>query len=333
MVKKGDIIDIIFPATSGTKAEISAIKNYLKNLGLKPRILLEKQTTTRKNIRCDLSNFSAQNRFNQLYKALENQDSSLVWCGRGGYSAGDLLPYLTKAKPIKQNKIFIGFSDITSITTFLQQNWGWQTICAPLPMQLIENGKLLVNKKSEKEILDLIFNKKSQFEYNLIALNNIKTKDIKTDITGGCLSVLCGHFGGEFQINFANKILFLEDIGESGEKLDRYFRQIIEVILKTKKKPQAILLGEFCYGVKDKFAKQNIETAIKNLIARIDEFKLEIPVFQAKDALGHSNKMRPLILGNNNHIINSNTTYPPSTVIPAQAGISPYIMRSQPTLG
>jgi len=297
MVKKDTIVDVVFPATSGTAGEVLEIKNYLEKLGLSPRILLEKQTTPRKNSNCALANFSAQNRFNQLYQALENTDSTVVWCGRGGYSAGDLLPYLAKTKPIKQNKIFIGFSDITSISTFLQQSWGWKTICAPVLLQVIENGKLPVNKKAEKEILDLVFSRKTEFEYGLIALNKTKNKNIKTEITGGCLSVLCGHFGGDFQINFADKILFLEDVGEEGEKLDRYFRQIIEVILKIKKKPQAILLGEFCYGIKDKFAKQNITAAIKNLIAKIDEFKLDIPVFQAKDALGHSDKMRPLVLG------------------------------------
>lgn len=306
MVKKdtktGYIVDVVFPATSGSAEEILSIKNYLKNIGLKPRILLEKQTTPRKNLNCALSNFSAQARFNQLYQALENKDSTIVWCGRGGYSSGDLLPYLAKAKPIKQNKIFIGFSDITSISVFLQQNWGWKTVCGPVLVQLIENGKLPVNNKSEKEILDFIFNKKNKFEYGLITLNKTKSKNIKSEITGGCLSVLSGHFGGDFQINFADKILFLEDVGEDGEKLDRYFRQIIEVILKTKKKPQAILLGEFSYEIKDKFKKQNIETAIKNLIARIDEFKLEIPVFKSKDSLGHSDKMRILILGSESEI-------------------------------
>ncbi len=331
MVKKGaktgDIVDVVFPATSGSKQEILEIKNYLKNLDLKPRILLEKQTTPRTNPNCALSNFSAQARFNQLYQALENSDSKIVWCGRGGYSAGDLLPYLAKAKPIKQNKIFIGFSDITSIETFLQQNWGWQIICAPMLVQLIENGKLPVNKKSEKEILDLVFGRKSEFEYDLLQLTparhsgagrnpervgqdrDFRRDDenrLKSEIIGGCLSVLSGHFGGDFQIDFADKILFLEDVGEDGEKLDRYFRQIIEVILKTKKKPQAILLGEFSYGIKDKFKKQNIETAIKNLVARIVEFKLEIPVFQAKDHLGHSDKMRTLILGAKSEINSKN---------------------------
>lgn len=302
MAQNNNIIDIIFPATSGSSAEILAMKEYLTQLGFHPRILLEKQTTPRINSNCALANFSAKARFEQLYQALNSKDSNLIWCARGGYSSGDLLPYLAKAKPIKQNKIFIGFSDITSITTFLQQNWGWKIICAPVLLQLIENGKLPVSKKSQREIWDLIFGRKSKFEYDLIALNQIKSKNIKTEIVGGCLSVISGHFGGDFQIDFADKILFLEDVGEDGERLDRYFRQIIEVILKTKKKPKAILLGDFDYGIKDKFAKKNIQTAIDNLISRIDEFRLEIPVFKAKDHLGHSDKMRPLILGSKSQV-------------------------------
>ena len=302
MIKVGNIVDIVFPSTSCNEQEVLEIKYYLQNLNLIPRILLEEKTTPRTNTNCSLSNFSAMARFQQLYEALQSPDSKLVWCGRGGYSAGDLLTFLADAKPIKQNKMFIGFSDITSIANFLQQNWGWQIICAPLPMQLIKNGKLPVNKKSENELLDLIFGRIADFKYDLIALNKATSENITAEIIGGCLSVISGHFGGDFQINFANKILFLEDVEESGEKIDRYFRQIIEVILKTKQKPTAILLGEFCYGIKDNFARQNIEQAIKNLVARILELKLEIPVFQAKDKLGHSDQMRPLILGVKSHI-------------------------------
>ena len=304
MAKKGDVIDIIFPSTSCTSKQISEIKNYLEAIGLVPRILFEKQTTPRVSSNNSFANFSAEARFKQLYEALKNPESTLVWCGRGGYGSGDLLPLLAAATPIKQNKMFIGFSDITSITTFLQQNWGWKTICAPLPIQMIKSGKLLVNKKSEKEILDLIFGKKSQFEYDLTALNNVKSKNIKAEIVGGCMSVLAGHFGGAFQMNFADKILFLEDVGEEGEKLDRYFRQIVEVVLQNNSKPQAILLGEFCYGIKDKFFKQNVACAIEKLIARIEQLALRIPVFQVKD-LGHSSKMRSLILGVKTEINNN----------------------------
>src|SRR5262249_49616732 len=109
-------------------------------------------------------------------------------------------------------------------------------------------------------------------------------------------------------INFAEKILFLEDEGEDGERLDRYFRQIIEVILKTKKLPSAILLGNFTQpNPHGNPQEKNVKIAIQKLIERIEETKLKIPVFIAKDKnLGHASNMRPLMLGSKSTIITGN---------------------------
>ena len=302
MVKKGDIVDIISPASSCTKEEISQIKNYITSIGFVPRILFEEDMILRSKLDGSFALTPSAIRFKQLYQALKNSDSKLIWCTKGGYGSGDLLPFLASAKSILQTKMFIGFSDITSISTFLQQSWGWQVVCGPMLIQMIDGGKLTVNKKSQQELLNLIFNKKNNLKYDLTALNNAKFSNIKAEIVGGCLSVLAGHFGGDFQIDFADKILFLEDVDESGEKLDRYFRQIVEVILKTKKKPKAILLGEFGYGIKDKIKQKNITHSFERFSSRIDEFKLNIPVFKTKIFLGHSDKMMPLILGGKSEV-------------------------------
>ena len=297
-LKKGDVVDVIFPATGCSKNEISAIKNYLKNyynlevrIALETEIILAKETA--KN---EFPTNSISFRFEQLKLALESKDSKIIWCGRGGYGSGDLLPLLEKLKPIKQNKLFIGFSDIVSLTTFLEQKWGWQVLCAPVLLQLARGD---IQKPAQKELKDLIFGQKTEFKYDLKALNEFGKKEISGSITGGCLSVLAGHFGGNYQTDFQNKILFLEDEGEDGERLDRYFRQVIEVILKEKKKPQAILLGNFkTANIHGTPKAKNIEIAIKNLIERIANFNLKIPVFLEKSgSLGHSSKMRPLILG------------------------------------
>lgn len=293
MLKKGSVIDIIFPSTCATKTEIIQLKNYIKSIGFTPRILFEKETTPRKNENCKLPSYSSQARFKQLYEALKNSDSKLVWCARGGYGTADILPYLAKAAPIKQNKAFIGFSDLTSVTNFLQQNWGWQVLCAPMAMQIVNKS---VAKSSETEILQILFGKKTKLQYRLKPLNQ-HNSEINAKIIGGCVSVFCANFGTEFEINFADKILFLEDIDETGEKLDRYFCQIIQHILKTKKPPKAILLGEFTRDIKDKTLKNNINLAIKKLLERIAEHNLRIPVFQSLEPLGHSEKMRSLPLG------------------------------------
>ena len=103
------MVDIIFPATCSTASEIIAIKNYVKNeLNLIPRILFEQETTPTKkeNSENEFPSYSPEKRFKQFYEALKNKDSKIVWCARGGYGSGDILPFLDKAKKIKQSKIF-----------------------------------------------------------------------------------------------------------------------------------------------------------------------------------------------------------------------------------
>lgn len=306
-VKKSDIVDIILPATSCSESDIIAIKNYVQNeLNLTPRILYEEEVIfSSQKLENEFPNNSISKRFLQLEKALKNDDSKIVWCARGGYGSGDLLPLLEKIQPLKQQKLFIGFSDIVSLSSFFQDRWNWQIICAPVLLQLARGD---IEKSAENELQDLIFGKKSELKYELQLLNLVENNEIFAPISGGCLSVLAGHFGGNYQINFDQKILFLEDEGEDGERLDRYFRQIIEVIEKTKKLPQAILLGNFLQANPHGTPKaQNIEFAIKNFINRLSNANLPISVFKTpQDNLGHSSKMRPLILGKNSQILNDN---------------------------
>jgi muramoyltetrapeptide carboxypeptidase len=313
--QKDDIVDIILPATGCSENEVLSIKNYVKNnLGLTPRILLENEVIfTTDSPENEFPINDKNQRFSQLKAALQSDDSSIIWCARGGYGSGDLLPLLEKMDPIKQNKLFIGFSDIVSISTFLQDKWGWNIICAPVLVQLARNE---IDKKSENELKELIFGKKSEFNYDLEILNHSYleskiTTQVFAKICGGCLSVLAGHLGTNQQINFQDKILFLEDEGEDGERLDRYFRQIVDVVLKNQERPKAILLGNFLQGnIHGEPKAKNIQIAINNFIQRLEDSNLQIPLFATKDNnIGHSNKMRPLILGYEARIIEENEQY------------------------
>lgn len=311
-LEKGDIIDIISPATACTKSEIKLIKEFVEKIGLKPRIFLEKETTLAKSTSHEFPSFDAKIRFEQLQDALTNKESKAIWCTRGGYGSADLLPYLQKMEKPKNKKIFIGFSDLVSLTTHFQQNWNWPIICGPMLGQIVLDS---VSKKSQKAIVDLLFGKdldrgfaltcalKSSSQKAQLFLDNTPSKKnnntISATITGGCISVLAGHFGTKNQINWHNKILFLEDEGEDGERLERYFNQIITIILETKKRPKAILLGNFLQSNPHGTPKaKNINLAIDKFVEKMSINKLKIPVFiEDSKALGHSKNMLPLILG------------------------------------
>jgi len=289
MLRKNDLIDIISPGTACTRDELEKIKNYVKKIGLTPRIFLEKETRISKNLTHEFPAIKAETRFEQLKKSIESKDSKIIWCTRGGYGSAEILPLLQKMKKPKIPKIFIGFSDISVLNTFLIQQWNWQVISAPMMIQLACGT---VSKKSEKGILDLIFGKTKELRYSLTTGGH----QLTGLIVGGCISVLTNNFGTENQLDWEKKILFLEDEGEDGERLDRYFHQIVTITKEKKKKPRAVVLGNFLkanpHGTPE---AKNIEIAIKKFTEKLAGIA---PVFQEKTkCLGHSKNMLPLLLG------------------------------------
>lgn len=312
---KGDIIDIISPATACTKSEINCIKDFVKTSGFQPRIFLEKETTLTKPTHHEFPSFDPKTRFEQLQDALLNNESKAIWCTRGGYGSADLLPYLQKMPKPKNNKIFIGFSDLVSLTTHFQQHWNWPIICGPMLAQMARGD---ISKKSQKAIVDLLYGKNFVQKFSLTNLSS-KTKTFATlqitqdsqsshnihgEIVGGCISVLAGHFGTKNQLNWHNKILFLEDEGEDGERLERYFNHIITIMVETKKYPKAIILGNFLKANPHGSPQaKNIHLAITKLVEKLISHKLKTPVFiENSQSLGHSKNMLPLVLGVNYQI-------------------------------
>jgi len=296
-LKKGDLVDIICPASPISLADVKKIKAFLKKNNLRSRILLENDCVTKNKEKNLFSKIDKIIRTKQLIEAIKNKESKVIWCARGGYGSYDLIPSLIKEKKHIQNKIFIGFSDITSLQIFFSEKWQWQEmIYGPMLTQLAFNK---VSKESQNDIFDLLFSKKN-LSYSIRPLNKIAQENFKVNATlvGGCLSVLCSSFSTNYEINFHNKILFLEDIEESGEKIDRYFSQILQIIIDKNMPPKAIILGNFIQNVTKKQKKKDIELAISKLVEKVNFYKLNIAIYQDKSmVLGHSFNIKPIIIG------------------------------------
>ena len=293
-ILKGALVDIISIATACTKSEVKKMKEFLSKNSLTPNFFFEKDLTLNKPQSHEFPSFSAFDRFQQFKKALENPDSKIIWNARGGYGSAEILPFLEKLPKPKKRKIFIGFSDISSLNNLLINRWKWRVITAPMLAQIALES---VSKNSEKAILDLIFGKKTELKYRVKSLNFCEEKNICAEVIGGCVSVLAGQFGTKNQLNWKGKILFLEDEGEDGERLDRYFQQIVRIILEKKSAPKAVLLGNFLEANPHGNPKRkNIEIAIGKFAENLK--KISIPLFAEKlCVLGHSKNILPIILG------------------------------------
>lgn len=279
-LKENDLIDVVAPGYPSKPHEVEGASEFLLQWKLRPRIpkgLIKPHF---------LHAHEDEARFEFLKNAIESQDSQVIWCLRGGYGSNRLLPKLAKLKKPKQSKLLIGISDISSLHTFVTQEWGWKALHGPLLDRL---GRKLVSPKHEKELHNILFGKQDSIEFKgLKPLNDAakKTKKIKSRIVGGNLTVLQSTLGTPWQLNTDRAFLFLEDIGERGYRIDRMLEQMRQAGLF--KKCDGIILGDFIGGAEPATGKDNFNLVWKRWAADLD-----IPLFKGLPA-GHAEIQRPV---------------------------------------
>nr|BFD62951.1 hypothetical protein BdHM001_16320 [Bdellovibrio sp. HM001] len=280
-LKENDVIDVVAPGYPSKPHEVEGARDFLLKWKLQPRI---PKGIIKPHF---LHAHEDEARWSFLKAAIESRDSQVIWCLRGGYGSNRLLPYLAKLKKPKTPKLLIGISDISSLHTFVTQEWGWSTLHAPLLDRL---GRNLVSAKHEKEIHDVLFGKTKKIEFKkLKPLNQAarEAKTIKSRITGGNLTVLQSTLGTPWQINADKKLLFVEDIGERGYRVDRMFEQFRQAGIF--KKCQGLILGDF-FGGEEPGGTGADKT---NKVFKRWAEDLEIPLFKGLEA-GHAPVQRPV---------------------------------------
>ncbi len=232
-------------------------------------------------------------RFNQLKNALYAKDSKAIWCVKGGSGSPQIIPYLAKLKQKpKVQKLFIAFSDITSIHFFLNQNWGWQTFHGPILWQVIRDR---IDKESIAQVENIIFGRPYKTEFEITPISkNILQKNIKADaVIGGNLKLVQCSIGTIWQIKAKNKILLFEDINEKPYQIDRLLTHIIQSGLC--KGAKAIIFGDFEGG------DVEMDMPLTNKILERFAEQVKIPVFSIS-GVGHTTRNWAIEFGKKSEI-------------------------------
>ncbi len=271
-LKKGDIVDIIAPAYGIKPQEIIRIKEYISSLGLVPRVPADILAGD------IITSAPLKTRFKHLKNALLDKRSKAVWCVKGGSGSPQLIPLLKKLKKPANQKLFIAFSDITSIHFFLNQNWGWQTVHGPILWQIVRER---IDEASIKQIENVIFGREYKREFDLKKISkNIPDGVIDGKaVIGGNLKLVQCSIGTIWEIDAKGKILLFEDINEKPYQLDRILTHIAQSGMV--KDAAAIVFGDFEGGE----IEMDIPLIEKVLQRFADEIK--VPCFRAK-GIGHT---------------------------------------------
>lgn len=259
-LKPGDIVDIIAPASHSPSEKLFSGLDWIENAGLVPRV-------PKDLIKRDLF-FAAplELQLEHLKRALYS-DSKAIWCLRGGYGSMRLIPYLKKLSPPKRPKLFVGFSDITSLHLFFTQQWNWPVIHGRTISQLDPD---LANSSDRRFLKEIVFGKKTDKVFkNLIPLNDAarEERSLHSTMTGGNLRILQSSLGTDWQLKAKNKILFLEDVGERGYSIDRMLEQLIQAKI-IDRNLKAIIFGDFTQAL-EKDGKDFSKKALERFAKRV----------------------------------------------------------------
>lgn len=279
-LEPGDVVDIIAPGSATDQKLVLQGVEALAAWGLKARYT--------QGIVSPSHPYLAQTdefRFRDLKRALLAKDSKAVWCLRGGYGAIRLLPQLARLKAPATPKLLIGYSDITSLHTFISQKWKWSTLHAPLIDRIAEGT---VTELEVRDLKNAIFGKEKVLKFeNLVAMNSAaqKKRTIKATISGGNLVVLQSTLGTPFEFK-PEGIVFFEEVGERGYRVDRMLVQMEQA--GTFKKAKAVIFADFLKGQEPNSDKEYWSLAVDDFAGR-----MKIPVLKGLQA-GHAIPNRPV---------------------------------------
>ncbi len=281
LLKAGDPVDIIAPASHTSQLALDSGMDWLRSLGLVPRF-------RDGIIKGDLF-FAAELEFQQqdLLEAL-NSDSKAIWCVRGGYGSMRLIPLLNEIRRPDHPKLLLGFSDITALHLYLNQKWDWPSFHSRNISAMRAEDHLTPDRQATQRLLFGI-DHEITFQ-DLIPLNEFaaEEKEIQGRMVGGNLRILQSSLGTSWELQAKDKILFIEDIGERGYSVHRMLEQLKQAKI-IHRDLKALAIGQFTEG-EEKNGKDLIPEALKRIA---DE--LPYPVFTGLPC-GHGTENYPLPL-------------------------------------
>jgi muramoyltetrapeptide carboxypeptidase len=221
---KGATIGIVSPSSFSEPFGLGQGVNYLRGLGYK--VVLGECT---KNLTRH-GHFAGKDetRAKELMDMFSNDKVDAIFCSRGGWGGMRILPLLDFGV-IKDNpKIFIGYSDITTLHIAIHQRTGLVTFHGPSiegyggdnPEKDPPTGKDNIDRAlamlSKAEPWGVIENPPSGMLLRTIVPGKAKGRTI-----GGNLSMLVHTLGTEDSVVTDRRILFMEDVYVSEYDIDR----------------------------------------------------------------------------------------------------------------
>ncbi len=221
-LKKGDTIGLISASGATPPGKLHPAIDSVEKLGFK--VVVGGTCRARHGYLAGTDELRAAE-VNQMFRD-PNIDG--IFCIRGGYGATKILPFLDYDMIQANPKVFAGYSDVTALHIAFNQKCDFVTYHAPMP------STEFIQSDMDDYTWDSFINSVMATGSRGLSLENPVGQPMTTLVTGqatgqligGNLTLVTASLGTPYEIDTKGKILFLEDIDENEQRIDRMLTQL-----------------------------------------------------------------------------------------------------------
>lgn len=213
-LRPGDLIGIVAPASNIKLEMLEEGCRELERLGFR--------TLYRPSITTSYRYFSGtvERRAAEFLEMVRNPKVRAIFCARGGYGSGRIIPYLEPELIRANPKIINGSSDITAVLSFLDR-CGMASFHGPMVATAIRQGEAGYNRAL---LLDLL--KGDLVRFPVAGTSILQRGTAEGRLIGGCLSLVVATLGTPYEIDTTDSIFVLEDQDTKPYQVDRMLTQL-----------------------------------------------------------------------------------------------------------
>ena len=217
----GDRVAVIAPASSTDLSAVKTAEQRISAMGIQPVMFPTCFTHYGHLSATDVE------RANDVNNAFSDESIDGIICLRGGYGTPRILNMLNYDMIKKNPKVFLGFSDITSLHLAFNKICRMVTYHGPMAASSFAKVK---NNQVDFEQYTFDSMKSNLFSDEPVAIyKNPKNEELgalvggeaEGELIGGNLTLLAATLGSPYELDSKGKIIFIEEIDEPVYKIDR----------------------------------------------------------------------------------------------------------------
>jgi muramoyltetrapeptide carboxypeptidase len=272
-LRPGDVVGIAAPASAIKKDLLEAGCAGLRRFGYKPFYfdsILEEDIYFAGSVK---------RRARELEQMFAREDVRAIVCARGGYGSNYLLDEIDLSVVKAHPKIFVGYSDITTLLTYFCDAANLVTFHGPMVTKDfaretgVDAGSWGAALAGHREWLGgkpssaMLPNEIGGWEMIFSGHRTVKSLvggDGSGILYGGCLSILVASLGTPYEIKTAGTMLFLEDIAAKPYQIDRMLMQL--KLAGKFDEVKGIIFGEMMDCVQSPEQRYTLEEVIVRIV-------------------------------------------------------------------